>query len=82
MKSYKKIKQTNFLKNFPITGVCRTDLEDIGFNTKNVDDSTMERLASKMANAYCENVFWIDLEIIAEHLGIKKRKKINEKTKK
>ena len=30
----------------------------------------MERLASKMADAYCENGFWIDLDIIAEYLGI------------
>jgi len=60
---------------FPITSVCRADLEGIGFDTKNVDDSTMSRLASKMANAYCENSYWIDLEILAEDLDIKKRKK-------
>ena len=30
----------------------------------------MERLASKMANAYCDNGFWIDLPIIAEHVEI------------
>lgn len=57
-------------KNFPITSVARADLEDVGFDTSDVEDATMERLASKMANAYCENSFWIDLEIIAEDLEI------------
>ena len=66
---------------FPITSVCRADLGGIGFNTKSIDDSTMLRLASKMANAYCENGFWIDLDILAEDLGIKKHKKTNEKRK-
>jgi len=68
-------KSEKLYQKFPIISVCRTDLEDIGFDTKNVDDSTMERLASKMANAYCENGFWIDLDILAEDLGIKKHKK-------
>ncbi|OGI65668.1 hypothetical protein A3H53_02020 [Candidatus Nomurabacteria bacterium RIFCSPLOWO2_02_FULL_40_10] len=57
---------------FPITSVCRDDLETAGFYTKNITDSTMLRLASKMANTYCENSFWIDLDILAEDLGIKK----------
>ena len=60
---------------FPITSVCRADLEGIGFDTKNVDDSTMLRLASKMANTYCENSYWIDSEILAEDLDIEKLKK-------
>ena len=73
MKSINKIKQEQ--EYFSITSVCRTDLEGIGFNTKNVDDSTMIELASKMANAYCEQDFWIDLEILADSLEIKKHKK-------
>jgi hypothetical protein len=58
---------------FCITRVCRADLEGIGFDTSNVDDSTMTELADKMANAYLEEVYWIDLDIIAEHLDIPKR---------
>jgi len=73
MKSINKIKQEQ--EYFSITSVCRTDLEGIGFNTKNVDDSTMIELASKMADAYCDFAFWTDLEIIAEYLEIKKYKK-------
>ena len=61
-------------EDFPITSVSREDLIDIGFDAKNVDDGIMEHLASKMADAYCDNGFWIDLPIIAEHLGIKKTK--------
>lgn len=60
---------------FPITNVCRADLEEVGFDTKDVDDGTMSKLASKMADAYCEFAFWEDLEIIAEYLKIKKHKK-------
>lgn len=60
---------------FPITSICRDDLEEVGFDTKNVDDGTMSKLASKMADAYCEFTFWSDLEIIAEYLKIKKHKK-------
>lgn len=62
-------------KYFPITSVCRADLEGVGFNTKDVDDSTMIELASKMADAYCDQDFWIDLEILADDLKIKKHKK-------
>ena len=59
---------------FPITSVSRADLSGRGFNTARVSDATMTRLASKMADAYCEQGFWIDLDIIAEYLGIPKRK--------
>lgn len=60
--------------SFPITSVCREDLDSIGYDTTNIDDATMQELAEKMADAYVENVFWIDLEIIANDLGIKKNK--------
>ncbi len=76
MKLNKNIsKIEKFQKDFLITSVCRDDLEEIGFDTKNVDDSIMSELASNMADAYCENCFWIDLEILAEDLQIKKHKK-------
>jgi len=73
MKSNNKVEQEQ--EYFPITSVCRDDLEEVGFDTKNVDDSTMSKLASKMADAYCEFAFWEDLEMIAEYLKIKKHKK-------
>ena len=67
--------QEKYYKDFPITSVCRADLENAGFNTASVDDGTMSELASKMANEYCDMGFWEDLKILAEHLGIKKNKK-------
>ena len=76
MKSINTTKQDpKYYKDFPITSVCRSDLESIGFDIKNVDDSAMSKLASKMAVAYCNQVFWWDLEIIAEYLKIKKHEK-------
>ena len=67
-----KMMQGNYYKDFPITSVCRADLEQAGFDITKIDDSTMSELASKMANAYCDMGFWEDLEILAENLGIKK----------
>jgi hypothetical protein len=58
---------------FPITSVHRDDLNGLGYDTSSVDDPTMRRLAAKMADAYLEQAFWIDLPIIAEHVGIPKR---------
>jgi hypothetical protein len=58
---------------FPVTSVARADLEGRGFSTARVSDATMTRLAEKMGEAYTEQNFWIDLDIIAEYLGIPKR---------
>jgi hypothetical protein len=75
MKTNNKFEESEeFYKPFPITSVCRADLEQAGFDTKDVDDDTMEDLASKMADAYCDNGFWIELDVLAEDLKIKKRK--------
>ncbi len=58
---------------FPITSVSRCDLDAKGFDTSEVDDATMERLASKMADDYCEQLFWSSMEIIAEYMDIPKK---------
>ena len=53
-------------KMFCITSVCRADLEE-HFAQKQIEsltDEDMERIASKMGDAYVENSFWIDLDII------------------
>jgi hypothetical protein len=67
------IKTNRKNKLFEITSVARQDLEDAGFDTSKIDDGTMDELASKMANTYLEQIFWIDLPIIAEHLNIPRR---------
>lgn len=64
---------------FPVTHTCREDLEEIGFDTSKVDDDTMKRLASKLGDDYCEQLYWSSLPIIAEYLEIPKRKKKNGK---
>lgn len=59
-------------ESFPITSVSREDLESKGFDTTEVSDLQMERLASKMADDYCEQLFWSSMDIIAESLGFPK----------
>ena len=62
-------------KEFEITSVTREDLESRGFDTTNITDEQMERLAQKMCDDYLEQMFWISLDIIAEDIiGIPKKK--------
>jgi hypothetical protein len=60
-------------EDFRITSVCRADPESIGFETSGVDDSAMNKLAEKLADDYCDQLFWSSLDILAENLGIPKR---------
>ena len=61
-------------KEFKITSVTREDLEMRGFETTNITDARMERLAQKMCDDYLEQMFWISLDIIAEDImGFKKK---------
>lgn len=65
-------------EDFPITSISREDLEALGFDTSNVSDDTMEHLASKLADDYCEQLFWISLGVLAEdYFNIPK--KVNHK---
>ena len=61
--------------SFEITSVSRADLEELGYNTSKVSDEKMEYLAKKLADDYLEQMFWISLDIIAEHMDIPKRRK-------
>ena len=63
----------NMKESFIITQVSREDLETIGYDTSEVSDDTMERLASKLGDDYCEQLFWTSLDIMAEDMGIPKR---------
>ena len=62
-------------ESFIITEVSREDLETLGFDTSKVSDEIMERLASKLGDDYCEQLFWTSLDILAECMDIPKRKK-------
>jgi len=68
-------------ESFIVTQVSREDLEEIGYDTSEVSDDTMERLASKLGNDYCEQLFWTSLDIIAEYMGIPKRGMIDREGK-
>lgn len=59
--------------SFVISKVSREDLEALGFDTSEVSDDTMERLANKLGDDYCEQLFWTSLDIIAEYLEIPKK---------
>lgn len=53
---------------FPITSVSRDDLQACGFDTRSITDGQMHNLAKKMANDYCDQLFWSSMEIIAKIL--------------
>lgn len=55
-------------EDFIISTLSRTDLEDLGFDTTNVSDETMESLARKLSDDYCEQMFSISLKIMAEDI--------------
>ena len=67
--------ETNFLwilnsrkEFFDITSVSRDDLESVGFDTNSITDEQMIRLSDKMADDYCEQLFWESMETIADIL--------------
>lgn len=58
-----------------ITSVDRADIEGIldaddkpVYAGRTITQYDLKEIADKMADAYCENVFWIDLPIIAENV--------------
>ena len=59
--------------SFSISRLSREDLEKQGFDASDVDDKMMQRLADKLGDDYCEQLFWDSLGIIAESMGIPKK---------
>jgi hypothetical protein len=57
---------------FVISVLSRADLEALGFDVSNADDDTMQRLADKLGDDYCEQLFWSSLKILAEYFEIPK----------
>lgn len=53
-------------ESFSISRLSREDLEEKGFDTSDVDDKTMQALAEKLGEDYCNQLFWESLEILAE----------------
>lgn len=52
--------------DFPITSVCRDDLEPYGFDIEKISDDDMRELADRMEDDYCEQLFRDSMNIIAE----------------
>ena len=57
---------------FVISVLSRADLEALGFDVSSVDDDTMQRLADKLGDDYCEQLFWSSLKILAEYFEMPK----------
>ena len=60
-------------ESFIISELSREDLEEVGFDASNISDETMEKLANKLGDDYCEYLFWTSLKINAEYLEIPKK---------
>jgi hypothetical protein len=55
---------------FRIISLSRDDLVACGFDPSQVTDADMEKLASKMADQYVKQLFWLSLRFMAGELGI------------
>ena len=67
---YREMQQHGFHGGFPITSVAREDLESQGFDASNVTDDQMAEIADHMQDAYCDDAFWVELDVIADDMGI------------
>ena len=56
----------NKQESFKITSISRDDFKSEGYDCSGLSDATMEHIASKMADAYCECCFWVELRFHAE----------------
>ena len=63
---------------FSITTIQREDLKEVGFDVSNVTDEQMASLAAEMAANYCRQLFWENLETVAEEIGIQRLMKISK----
>ncbi|MFH1761573.1 MAG: hypothetical protein ABIA63_10785 [bacterium] len=60
------------MESFNITSVCRDDIKHIfpDINTDLIQDDEMEELASKLADDYCDQLFWNSLQVLIEECGL------------
>lgn len=64
-------------EEFTVCVLSRSDVEALGYDPNSLTDAEMERLATKMGDAYVENGFWVDLGIYLEHFGAAKFDEFN-----
>jgi hypothetical protein len=67
---YRDMQQHGFHGGFPITSVARGDLESQGFDASHVTDDQMAEIADHMQDAYCDDAFWVELDVIADDMSI------------
>ena len=63
-------------KTFEVAVVTRGDLTEVGVSPQQIDrltDADMQAIAEKMADLYCDNGYWEDLEIAVEKTLVEKR---------
>src|SRR5262245_52785650 len=70
---YEDMRTTGAQGAFPITSVAREDLESQGFDVSKVTDDQMAEIADKMQDAYCDDIFWVELETIADDMDIPRK---------
>jgi hypothetical protein len=78
------MKKDSLHKMFPITSVCKADilqafegsdnLEQVKQRIAKMDDGEMKYLSSKMADDYCEQLYWSSLKIIFEEKFLEERR--------
>ncbi len=88
-RKYTRRKGSGIDKPFQITTVCKADILGLekfdegtanavpmfkASDVKRLTEADMERIASKLANDYCEQLFWTSLEIIVEYYLERKNK--------
>lgn len=91
-RKYTKRKGVGIHKPFEITSVCKADILGLErYNDKKGDvepvfkksdilkltSSDMKKIASKLADDYCDQLFWSSLEIITESV-LESKKKEND----
>jgi len=63
---------------YPISSLHIDDLIFQGFDVSKVTESNMKRLADKLSDDYCEQLFWGSLNIIADGMGIPRKNELND----
>lgn len=66
-----KSEHAKMMTPFEVTSVCRMDLvhPEVGYSPSKalkITDAQMKKIASKLADDYCEQLFWGSLQLIAE----------------
>lgn len=65
------------MKNeFIVSVLSREDFEEVEFDASNVDDETIQRIADKLGDLFCDQMFWPALVYLASYHKIPHRKHI------